>query len=55
MESIKLFIKQQKITSHGHTAYIVIEIDEILGSTEFHFVALLIFNYLRNIQVSKKT
>lgn len=55
MESIKLFVKQQKLTLHGCSAYIMIEINEVLGSTKFHFVALLIFNYLRNIRVSKKT
>jgi hypothetical protein len=55
MKSIKLFVKQQKRTLHRYIAYIMIEIKEGLGSTKFHSVALLIFNYLRNIRVSKNT
>lgn len=55
MKSVKLFVKQQKLTLHGCIAYIIIEMNEGLGSTKFHFVALLIFNYLRNIRISKKT
>jgi hypothetical protein len=39
----------------GYMPCIMILIDDILGSTEFYFIRVLIFDYLRNLYVSKKS